>query len=82
MYIALFGIETKDTYILFKQRKTRMCNSIADQHFLFLYLDLSSFRMWGSFVSTAIYCRANPYTWFININDKQHKGVTAQLIQP
>ena len=38
----------------------------------------TSFHMWGSNVSPAIYRRANPYTWFININDKQHKGATAQ----
>ena len=37
--------------------------------------------MYDSYVSAALYCRANLYTWFINIKDNQHKGVTAQFIQ-
>ena len=37
--------------------------------------------MCGSYVSAAIYCLANLYTWFINIKDNQHKGATAQFIQ-
>ena len=43
-------------------------------------LDLvkTSFHMCDSYVSAAINCRANLYTWFININDND-KGATAQL---
>ena len=59
-----------------------LCDSAADQHFLYLYLNLAktSFHTCGSYVSAAIYCRGNLYTWFININDNQHKGATVQLI--
>ena len=55
----------------------------ADQHFLFLYFDLAktSFDMCGSYVSAAIYCRANLYTCFVNTKENQHKGATTQFIQ-
>ena len=43
--LYFLGIETRDSYILFKQRKTNalvsMCDSTADQHLQFLYLDVT-----------------------------------------
>ena len=45
LYFGIETTQTRDSYKLFKQRKTKalisLCDSTADQHLHFLYLDLT-----------------------------------------